>query len=97
MADFIKIAAAYGLATEKIDSHKGMREKIKSVLSFNFSDIEYNFSAFGGFKELEGIHELGDWDLSQHQKYSGVNLEYLDEKTTQCKQFLEELRAKSSV
>ena len=30
--DFIKIAAAYGLATEKIDSHKGMREKIKSVL-----------------------------------------------------------------
>ena len=33
-------------------------------------DIEYNFafSENETFKELEGIHHRGDWDLSQHQK-----------------------------
>jgi glycyl-tRNA synthetase len=39
-------------------------------------DIEYNFPF--GFKELEGIHARGDYDLTQHSKFSGVNLEYLD-------------------
>jgi len=41
-------------------------------------DIEYN-SPFGGWKELEGIHNRGDWDLSRHAKYSGENLTYFDE------------------
>lgn len=44
-------------------------------------DIEYNFGTLGGFKELEGIHARGDWDLSQHQKFSGVKLDYFDEET----------------
>jgi glycyl-tRNA synthetase len=30
---------------------------------------------------VEGIHARGDWDLSQHSKYSGVELNYFDEKT----------------
>jgi len=29
-------------------------------------------------KEIEGIHWRGDWDLSRHAKYSGVDLSYLD-------------------
>ena len=41
-------------------------------------DIEYNFEALGGFKELEGIHQRGNWDLSQHQKFSGAKLDYTD-------------------
>lgn len=44
-------------------------------------DIEYNFRSLGGFKEVEGIHARGDWDLSQHSKYSGKTLDYTDEKT----------------
>ncbi len=44
-------------------------------------DIEYNFKSIGGFKEVEGIHARGDWDLSQHSKHSGVDLNYLDDKT----------------
>jgi glycyl-tRNA synthetase len=40
-------------------------------------DIEYNFPF--GFKELEGIHARGDYDLTQHQKFSGVSMEYLDQ------------------
>lgn len=39
-------------------------------------DIEYNFPF--GFSELEGIHARGDYDLTQHSKFSGVDLSYTD-------------------
>lgn len=42
-------------------------------------DIEYKFPF--GFKELEGVHARGDYDLSQHQKHSGVSLSYRDQTT----------------
>jgi glycyl-tRNA synthetase len=42
-------------------------------------DIEYNFPF--GFKELEGIHARGNYDLTQHSKYSGQDFTYLDPKT----------------
>lgn len=42
-------------------------------------DIEYKFPF--GWQELEGIHYRGDWDLSNHSKYSGKDLSYFDEKT----------------
>ncbi|MEK7553457.1 MAG: glycine--tRNA ligase [Patescibacteria group bacterium] len=42
-------------------------------------DIEYN--APFGWKECEGIHHRGDWDLSQHQKFSRQDMSYFDEET----------------
>lgn len=39
-------------------------------------DIEFEFPF--GFKELEGIHSRGDFDLSQHEKFSGKKLQYFD-------------------
>ncbi len=44
-------------------------------------DIEYNFSFSEQetFKELEGIHNRGTWDLSRHQEYSGQKLSVKDE------------------
>jgi len=39
-------------------------------------DIEYKFPF--GFKEVEGIHSRTDFDLSQHQKYSGKKITYFD-------------------
>ncbi len=39
-------------------------------------DIEFNFPF--GFKELEGIHSRTDFDLSQHEKYSGKKLQFFD-------------------
>jgi glycyl-tRNA synthetase len=42
-------------------------------------DIEYNFPF--GWGELEGIHYRGDYDLKQHQKFSGVDMQYYDEDT----------------
>lgn len=44
-------------------------------------DIEYNFPF--GFKELEGIHARGDYDLTQHSKFSGKDLTYQDPKTNE--------------
>lgn len=40
-------------------------------------DIEYNYPTLG-FDELEGIHDRTDYDLSQHSKFSGVDLSYQD-------------------
>lgn len=40
-------------------------------------DVQYQFPF--GWQELEGIHNRGDFDLSQHQKFSGKKLEYFDE------------------
>ncbi len=42
-------------------------------------DIEYNFPF--GWKEIEGIHNRGDWDLSNHSKHSGQDLKYFDDGT----------------
>jgi len=39
-------------------------------------DIEFDFPM--GFKEVEGIHSRTDFDLSQHQKFSGKKLQYFD-------------------
>ncbi len=39
-------------------------------------DIEYRFPF--GFKEVEGIHSRTDFDLSQHEKYSGKKIRYFD-------------------
>ncbi|HRY63640.1 MAG TPA: glycine--tRNA ligase [Patescibacteria group bacterium] len=43
-------------------------------------DIEFD-SPFGGWKELAGVHNRGNWDLSRHGEYSGVDLSYLDPET----------------
>lgn len=40
------------------------------------TDIEFRFPF--GFKELEGIHSRTDFDLSQHQQYSGKKIQYFD-------------------
>jgi glycyl-tRNA synthetase len=40
------------------------------------TDIEYEMPF--GFKEIEGIHSRTDFDLSQHEKYSGKKIQYFD-------------------
>ncbi len=39
-------------------------------------DIEFKFPM--GFKELEGIHSRTDFDLGNHEKFSGKKLRYFD-------------------
>jgi glycyl-tRNA synthetase len=40
------------------------------------SDIEFKFPF--GFKEVEGIHSRTDFDLKQHQEFSGKKMQYFD-------------------
>ncbi len=39
-------------------------------------DLEFCFPM--GWKELEGVHNRGDFDLRQHQKFSGKKISYFD-------------------
>jgi len=59
-----------------------LREHTKDELAhyaIAATDIEYNFPF--GFLELEGIANRGDYDLKQHEKFSGQDLKYFDEET----------------
>jgi len=71
---------AHGISRESLRFYK--HEKLAHYASQAW-DIEYNFKSLEGFKEVEGIHARGDWDLSQHSKFSGVDLSYFDEETKQ--------------
>jgi glycyl-tRNA synthetase len=44
-------------------------------------DIEYDFPM--GFKEVEGVHSRTDFDLKNHQQYSGKKLTYFDTELNQ--------------
>ncbi len=44
-------------------------------------DIEFEFPF--GFKELEGIHSRSDFDLKQHEQFSGKKLQYFDPELNQ--------------
>jgi len=45
------------------------------------TDVEYEFPF--GWKEFQGIHYRGDWDLSRHSEFSGVNMDVIDEETNE--------------
>ncbi len=45
------------------------------------TDIEFKFPF--GFKELEGIHSRTDFDLKQHEIFSGKKLQYFDHETNE--------------
>lgn len=70
----------HGIQEDKIHWYK--HEKLAHYASDAY-DIEYNFKCLNGFKEVEGIHDRGNWDLSQHSKYSGVELSYFDQETNE--------------
>ena len=43
------------------------------------TDVEFKFPF--GFKEVEGIHSRTDFDLGNHQKFSGRKIQYFDTET----------------
>jgi glycyl-tRNA synthetase len=69
--DFYK---KYGLREENLrfKDHDKLAHYARAAV-----DVEYKFPM--GFSELEGIHNRSDFDLSQHSKFSGKNLEYFEE------------------
>ena len=45
------------------------------------TDIEFKMPC--GFKEVEGIHSRTNFDLSQHEKFSGKSIKYFDPQTNE--------------
>ncbi|MFA6406554.1 MAG: glycine--tRNA ligase, partial [Patescibacteria group bacterium] len=71
-----EFALALGVKREKLRRREHPKEKLAHY-SRKTVDIEFDFG-FGGFKELFGLAHRGDFDLSQHAKFSGQKLDYLD-------------------
>jgi glycyl-tRNA synthetase len=69
-----------GLKPESLKFYDHPKEKL-SFYSNATTDILYEFP--WGFDELWGIASRTDYDLLQHQNYSGENLEYLDPNTNE--------------
>ena len=69
----LKWHKALGTSADKLryHDHANLAHYAKAAV-----DIEFEFPF--GFKELEGIHSRGDFDLSQHQELSGKKLQYFD-------------------
>lgn len=65
-----------GLNKERLRFHEHKGNELAHYAKAAF-DVEYEFPF--GWSELEGIHNRSDFDLSQHQKFSGKKLEYFDE------------------
>ncbi len=67
-----------GLGSEKYRYH----DHVKLAHYANAAcDIEHRFPF--GFKELEGIHSRTDFDLKQHELFSGKKLQYFDPELNQ--------------
>src|ERR671918_1119354 len=66
----------YGLRREKLRIREHSAEE-RSHYSIATSDIEYEYPI--GWGELEGIANRGEYDLTEHTRYSSVKLEYVGE------------------
>ncbi|MEA3449947.1 MAG: glycine--tRNA ligase [Patescibacteria group bacterium] len=70
-----EFALAIGAKKKDMRRYEHPKEKL-SHYSKKTIDIEYKFPF--GFGELFGLAHRGDFDLSQHSKFSNVKLEYFD-------------------
>ncbi len=72
-----------GLAGERLRLRDHEKDELAHYArdSGGCCDVEYAFPFSGekGFSELEGIAYRSNFDLTQHAKTSGVNLEYFDQ------------------
>ena len=68
--------ATIGIPTRKLRwcEHEQLAHYARAAV-----DIEYEFPF--GWGEIEGVHNRGDYDLTQHEKLSGKSLKYFDDAT----------------
>ncbi|MDD6129704.1 MAG: glycine--tRNA ligase [Prevotellaceae bacterium] len=74
----LKWHQALGLGNEKYRYHD--HEKLAHYANAA-TDIEFEMPF--GFKEVEGIHSRTNFDLSQHEKFSGKKIQYFDPELNQ--------------
>jgi glycyl-tRNA synthetase len=66
-----------GIRKERIRWHEHGQGELAHYAKKAY-DIEYEFPF--GWKELEGVHNRTDFDLSRHQQATGKDLQYFDER-----------------
>lgn len=69
-----------GIRPENLRVRQHLKKELSHYSSATF-DIEYNFPF--GWKEIHGNADRGQFDLSQHQKYSGKPMDLFDEESKQ--------------
>ncbi len=69
-----------GIRPDKLRWHQHDKDELAHYATDAY-DIQYEFPF--GWQEFEGIHNRTDFDLSNHQKYAGKKLDYLDPKTNE--------------
>jgi glycyl-tRNA synthetase len=67
-----------GLAPERLQFHQHDAKELAHYARAAF-DVTFDFGGTLGFQEIEGVHNRGDFDLTQHQQYSSKKLEYYDQ------------------
>jgi glycyl-tRNA synthetase len=65
-----------GVRMEKLRWHRHGPDELAHYAKDAY-DIEYEFPM--GFKELEGVHNRTDFDLSRHQQFSTKDMQYIDQ------------------
>lgn len=75
LEEMLKFGELLGIKKEKIHLHEIPPEK-RAHYSKRTVDLEFRFPF--GMKELWGIAYRTDYDLKQHQKYSGEDMSYTD-------------------
>jgi glycyl-tRNA synthetase len=71
---------AYGVDPARLRFREHARDELAHYAK-KAVDVEYRFPF--GWKELEGVHNRGDFDLSRHSEASGETLEYFDQATNE--------------
>jgi glycyl-tRNA synthetase len=69
---------AYGVAPARLRLREHAPDELAHYAK-KAIDVEYRFPF--GWKELEGVHNRGDFDLGSHARATGENLEYFDPAT----------------
>ena len=67
-----------GLPKEKLSIYEYKKEELAHYAS---ACVDVMFAFPFGVQELEGIAARGNFDLSQHQQFSGKSMEYFDDET----------------
>ncbi|MEO6209042.1 MAG: glycine--tRNA ligase [Gemmatimonadaceae bacterium] len=74
----LKWHQSLGLDPVRLQYHQHTKEELAHYARAAF-DIQFDFGGTLGFQEIEGVHNRGDFDLTQHQQFSGKKLEYFDQ------------------
>jgi glycyl-tRNA synthetase len=67
-----------GLSPDRLHFHQHTAQELAHYARAAF-DVQFDFGGTLGFQEIEGIHNRSDFDLTQHQQFSGKKLEYFDQ------------------